>query len=432
MAIRRLRVENFKSFKELDLELGNFHIVIGPNAAGKSNLVQIFRFLRDCGQQGLDNAVSLQGGFEYLRTLEEPEAAPLGPRPKLVCETTLELLLRLGPFRSKREGSAFTGLKVSRAHYSFTLASTENPPGYRVVEETATLEAETVRLEPDETRERTGRLVERGSSGRGTIIMRRTDSGVNAAVASELDLPGELLTELGAYQEIRPSALLLERGPLPLFMPPLYALVGGIALYDFDPKLPKASIPVAGKAWLEEDGRNLAIVLKDILDDPKRNRKLSNLLQDILGFVHGLDVQRLADKSLFFRLAERYAPQIYLPASLISDGTINVIALLLALHFEPSQMTVIEEPERNIHPSLIRRLVEEMREVSKRKQVIITTHNPEIVRHARLEELLLVTRDAQGLSRVTRPAGDASVKLFLEQEMGLEEIFVQNLLGLGS
>jgi len=63
VAIRRLRVENFKSFKQLDLELGDFNVVIGANASGKSNLVQIFRFLRDIGQHGLENAVSLQGGI---------------------------------------------------------------------------------------------------------------------------------------------------------------------------------------------------------------------------------------------------------------------------------------------------------------------------------------------------------------------------------
>src|SRR3989337_1324301 len=33
----------------------------------KSNLVQVFKFLRDIGEYGLDNAISMQGGAEYLR-----------------------------------------------------------------------------------------------------------------------------------------------------------------------------------------------------------------------------------------------------------------------------------------------------------------------------------------------------------------------------
>ena len=59
MAIKRIKVSNFKSFKELDLELGNFNVVIGANASGKSNFVQIFKFIRDINDLGLDNAISL-------------------------------------------------------------------------------------------------------------------------------------------------------------------------------------------------------------------------------------------------------------------------------------------------------------------------------------------------------------------------------------
>ena len=45
MAIRRLKVSNFRSFNELDVELGDFNVLIGANASGKSNFIEIFRFL---------------------------------------------------------------------------------------------------------------------------------------------------------------------------------------------------------------------------------------------------------------------------------------------------------------------------------------------------------------------------------------------------
>ncbi len=47
MNIKNIKVTNFKSFKELDVNLGNFNVLIGSNASGKSNFVQIFEFLRD-------------------------------------------------------------------------------------------------------------------------------------------------------------------------------------------------------------------------------------------------------------------------------------------------------------------------------------------------------------------------------------------------
>ncbi|NTV46851.1 MAG: AAA family ATPase, partial [Chlorobiales bacterium] len=42
MPIKSIRVSNFKSFKELELPLNHFNVLIGANAAGKSNFLQIF------------------------------------------------------------------------------------------------------------------------------------------------------------------------------------------------------------------------------------------------------------------------------------------------------------------------------------------------------------------------------------------------------
>ena len=47
-----------------------------------------------------------------------------------------------------------------------------------------------------------------------------------------------------------------------------------VAIYDFDPKLPKKTTPITGKAELEEDGSNLAIVLKRIMENEPAKRKL--------------------------------------------------------------------------------------------------------------------------------------------------------------
>jgi hypothetical protein len=47
-----------------------------------------------------------------------------------------------------------------------------------------------------------------------------------------------------------------------------------------------------------------------------------------------------------------------------------------------------------------------------------------------LENLLLVSRDLDGFSVLSRPADKEEVRLFLENEIGIEELYVQNLLGL--
>jgi predicted ATPase len=185
---------------------------------------------------------------------------------------------------------------------------------------------------------------------------------------------------------------------------------------------------MTGKAELEGNGSNLAIVLKKIVEDDSAKRKLTNLLQDLLSFVIGLGVEKFADKSLFFSLRETYAKNKDLPASLISDGTINITALIVALYFERKPIAIIEEPERNIHPYLISRIIAMMKDASRQKQIIVTSHNPEVVRNADIGDVLLVSRNAEGFSTISRPSEREDVKVFLRNQMGLEELFAQNLL----
>ena len=191
------------------------------------------------------------------------------------------------------------------------------------------------------------------------------------------------------------------------FIHPWEDVFSNIAIYDFDSKLLRKSFPITGKAELEEDGSNLAIVLKNILWNEAKKRKFSNLVKDLLPFVEDLDVERFADRSLLLKLREIYAKERYLPAFLISDGTINIIALIIALYFEKKILSIIEEPERNLHPYLISKVVDMMRDASQYKQIIVTTHNPEVVKYAGLENILLVSRDNEGFSTISRPSEKA-------------------------
>jgi AAA15 family ATPase/GTPase len=66
MFIKRLYVKNFKSIKEANIQFTPFSIIVGANASGKSNLINVFRFIEDITTEGIDNAIALQGGIPYL------------------------------------------------------------------------------------------------------------------------------------------------------------------------------------------------------------------------------------------------------------------------------------------------------------------------------------------------------------------------------
>jgi len=199
-----------------------------------------------------------------------------------------------------------------------------------------------------------------------------------------------------------------------------------IAAYDIDPKGPKAGAFFV-KSELEPNADNLAIALSRILSEDQNRRKLLNLLSDVLPFADGLDTQQMQDSTLFFNMREKFAREP-MPASFLSDGTIDIVALIVILYFERKSFVIIEEPERNLHPSLISRLVELFKDASRLKQIVVSTHNPEIVRYAEPGQLILISRDASGSSHAERPADKAQVQRFLSEEISMHELYVQNLL----
>lgn len=81
MRFTRLRLENWKNFRSVDVPLQLRTFLVGPNAAGKSNLLDAFRFLRDIAQPkggGLQAAVDdLRPGFGQLRSLHARQKSHL-------------------------------------------------------------------------------------------------------------------------------------------------------------------------------------------------------------------------------------------------------------------------------------------------------------------------------------------------------------------
>ncbi|MGH2499460.1 MAG: AAA family ATPase [Candidatus Limnocylindria bacterium] len=71
MRFLRLKAENWRNFLSADIELQRRVFVVGPNASGKSNLLDVPRFLRDIAdvQGGFQKAVASRGGVSQLRSL---------------------------------------------------------------------------------------------------------------------------------------------------------------------------------------------------------------------------------------------------------------------------------------------------------------------------------------------------------------------------
>lgn len=71
MQITHVTAHNWRNFKNLDVAVADRLLIVGPNAAGKSNLLDLFRFLGDISRPGggLAAALEARGGLSRARCL---------------------------------------------------------------------------------------------------------------------------------------------------------------------------------------------------------------------------------------------------------------------------------------------------------------------------------------------------------------------------
>ena len=72
MIVSHVAVKNWRNFRSAEIDLQERQFLVGPNASGKSNFLDVFRFLRDIAKPeggGLQKAVKDRGGVSKIRSL---------------------------------------------------------------------------------------------------------------------------------------------------------------------------------------------------------------------------------------------------------------------------------------------------------------------------------------------------------------------------
>lgn len=87
MKFDQVRLENWKNFRLIDLQLQRRVFIVGPNASGKSNFLDAFRFLRDVAdpEGGFQRAVKTRGGVSQIRCLHARQ------QPNIAIDVTMTL-----------------------------------------------------------------------------------------------------------------------------------------------------------------------------------------------------------------------------------------------------------------------------------------------------------------------------------------------------
>jgi predicted ATPase len=165
--------------------------------------------------------------------------------------------------------------------------------------------------------------------------------------------------------------------------------------------------------FLEENGRNLSMVINDLEHRGAKQvivekmKAVYDQIEDITVKISGNTVQTFIRES---------GLRSSVPASRLSDGTLRYLCLLLILcHPSSPSLICIEEPEIGMHPDIIPEIAELLVEASKRTQLIVTTHSEMLVSalNSVPESVMICERDGAG-STLRRLAAQ-SMKVWLEK-----------------
>jgi predicted ATPase len=208
-------------------------------------------------------------------------------------------------------------------------------------------------------------------------------------------------------------------------------------VYNFHPPAIREHQPVAASQILARYGSNLARAIEGLREiEPQTVGRNRQYLKAIVPGVTGFRSQEYGDfETVRFSLTTRDGqPPLELAASSMSDGTLRILAALVAA-FQivlPSGFPGfigIEEPETALHPAAMRALVDALDEATLRTQILLTTHSADMLDNPAIRPENVRVVDMVDGQTVIAPVDEASLEIVRRKLDTLGGLERQNQLG---
>ncbi len=397
-----LTLSNYKSILHTEIPLMPLTVLVGRNSAGKTSVLHALEFLRSLSGQTLVDTLQQVGGYESIRTQlvkQDGSSAFIQGLDSITIEIT---------FTTKHDVNVEIGdsknINVHCDYGKYYLNLQVEYDGNRV----QYTSVEYVHINGADSSGKPIRWIV--AADKDAPTQKTNYRSLNDADSSAIDIDNGFSIRLFGLEDMP----LLNKEPF--FLPPLRALLNNCVVFNFDSRRMKEAVPLIATKELSADGANLAVVLRSILSDPEQRESFTHILRYVFPHIATIELQNFTHQHVHLALREEHNPTWALPSSLFSDGTVYMLALIVVLFFDERPIAIIEEPDRYLHPAMMSTLARLLEDASQKKQVIITTHNPLLVKHVALENLLVVHRTHQGETQVLRANTSTSVQAYLESD----------------
>ncbi len=379
--ITRVKLRNYKSIAQCDVNLGALGILVGPNGSGKSNFLDALALTSDAMLMTMPRVLAMRGGFSEVlrRSPDRPDCFSIDIHFELADE----------------------GID---GHYGFEIASRADGV-IEVSKEACEFSA------PN----RVGELL-RFVVKSGEIVDTNLTVTLPQAAPDRLFLINA--SSIAGFREVHDA-------------------LANMLFYKFDlPEIRKYHAGGYSEYLLPPGGDDLASVLGFMENrDPAQFNRVQRYIQAIMPGIEKvcrLEIPEVDQVAIQFtqQFGDRKNPQRFTALNM-SDGTLRALAVLVALlqgGDRPPSLIGIEEPETALHPAAAGVLWDALTDGSERTQILVSTQSPDLLdrKDVTTDAILAVDMDA-GKTEIG-PIVESSKTLLQERLATPGELLRQNML----
>jgi len=396
--LRRVHIKGYKSLHDVKVELDSLTVLIGPNAAGKSNFLDALQLLSKLGtSKTLTEAFDPPYRGKPLESFSIGERGLKGLVERHRLTFSIEADLRLSDAvveavnRQIREMRRPSGESRSDETVKTLAQVRERDLRYRI--EVEMLPRSGILRVTDEY---LAALNAQGEpTGKRRPFIERQDEKIH------LRLEGQAHP---TYYDRYLDHSILSMPHYPPHYPHLVAVrreLESWLFFYFEPReRMRVSNPVKEVRHIGMMGEELAAFLNTLKAlEPKQFWAIEKALHTLMPNIDGIevDVSDLGEVELRFRESG-----VAIPARVVSEGTLRMLGLLaLTGAQEAPALAGLEEPENGVHPRRIQLIADMLktRALFGRTQYIVTTHSP-ILPDLLPDKFLLVVRRIERETRI--------------------------------
>lgn len=395
--IRRIEALRYRSLRYIRQEIAPCQFLVGPNASGKSNFLDVVAFLGDLVNHG--PLVAARG--------EPKRGVPSRSQdPRHLCwlreGSRFELAVELAIADRLRDQ---VDRRFARARYEVAVETAMNGDEVGLAGETLWLTPE-----EEERKDRQLSLFPVPPSPPETLLTGRTPTGwkkvVNKVSESGTDY---FMAETSGWNnpfKLGPAKSTLANLPedetkFPVAVWVKKLLSEGIHRVALNAEAMRRPNPPGTPKAYAPDGSNLAWVVESLRKAPERFQRWLRHVRTALPDVSDIQtIERPEDRHRY--LVVRHDSGFEAPSWLVSDGTLRLLALTLLAYLPDLEGTyLIEEPENGIHPRAMETVYESLSSIYG-SQILCASHSPVLLRLTEPKELLCFGKSKEGATDVVR------------------------------